>query len=902
MIASFVSGLGRLVVPFARTVAVGVVSLTAAVSSAQAQSNVLWNFGTTAAQATPSSGLPANVTGGAVTHGNNNGTTTLLTTVSVSSGYTGATGQYNAGAAARIGAYNAGTSAYFEFSLTPAAADQLTISSLQFGSRSTGTGPQAYAVRTSVDGFASSVASGTFLANSNWALHTPTLTSVTGGTGTPVTVRIYGFGGAGSPGTNVANWRIDDLRVTISTSGGGGSAPVVTGTSPLNGATGVPVNTGISMTFDQGVNVAPGWYSIVGSVSGAHAATVSGGPASYSLLPTAPFANGETVTVTLSAAQITDQATGTFNLSSDYVFSFSTVPAPQLRLIHEIQGSGATSPLVGQDVMIRGIVVGTFPGTAGLRGFFVEEEDADKDNNSATSEGIFVFDAAGTAPVSIGSLVSIGGRVTEFNGLTELTAPLSVTVEGMAPLPASTTLTLPATSLTSLEAYEGMRVTLPQQMFVTETFGLGRYGEFEISSGGILPIPTNVVSPGAPAIAQAQANELNRLVVDDGRAGENPDPTPFLFGGATPQENTLRIGDTVTGLEGVFTYQFGDYTVLPTVAPALVRSNPRTLVAAPRRTVRVVSANVLNFFNGNGAGGGFPTSRGADNATEFARQRAHIVASLVATNADVIGLIEMENDGFGATSAIRDLVAGLNVALPAGSGYAVVDLGGTIGTDEITCGFIYRPSRLTLVGAPAVNFNATFNRPPVAATFAATNGEKFTVCVNHFKSKGSSPSSGPNVDQGDGQSAWNLLRTQQANALVAWLATNPTGSADPDVLIIGDLNAYAKEDPIKIIESAGYVNALEILEGEGGYSYVFGGEAGHLDHALASPTLWRQIVAAQTWHNNSPEPTYLDYNLEFKSAAQRTVNNGPSNNGSTPWRASDHDPVIIDIKPGAPVR
>lgn len=240
--------------------------------------------------------------------------------------------------------------------------------------------------------------------------------------------------------------------------------------------------------------------------------------------------------------------------------------------------------------------------------------------------------------------------------------------------------------------------------------------------------------------------------------------------------------------------------------------------------------------------------------------------------------------------------------MPASSAYAVVDLGGTIGTDEITCGFIYKPGRVSLVGAAAVNLDPTFNRPPVAQTFAASNGEKFTVCVNHLKSKGSAPSSGANIDQGDGQGAWNVLRIQQANALAAWLANSPTGTVDPDTLIIGDLNAYAKEDPVTALLNAGYVNVLETLEGVGGYSYVFDGEAGHLDHALASPNLWRQIAGAFTWHNNSAEPVYLDYNLEDKSATQQAVNNGPANNGTTPWRASDHDPVIIDLKPGAPVR
>jgi hypothetical protein len=900
MIAILLAGLRRPTAPHARPFLVVALSLVATVC-VHAQTNVLWNFGTTAALATPSSGLPADVTGGGVTQGNNNGTTPLLTTVSVSSGYAGATGQFNAGAAARIGALNPATSAYFQVVLTPGAGRQLTISGLQFGSRSTGTGPQAYAVYSSMDAFAAPVASGTFLNNSTWILHTPAFASVTGPTGTPVTLRLFGFNGAGGAQANTANWRIDDLRLTLSTTAGPAPAPAVTNTAPADGATLVPVNTAISVTFNQPVTVQSGAFAISGSGSGLHSATVSGGPTTFTLTPFSPFLNGETVTVTAFAAQIADQATGLVNPASDYTFSFTTVPPTPFRLIHQVQGSGAASPLTGQDVTVRGVVTATFSGTGGLRGFFVQEEEADYDSDSTTSEGIFVFDASGSAPVSIGALVAVTGRVTEFNGLTQLGTPVSVSVQGTAPLPAATPLSLPVPAPTALETLEGMRVSLPQTLSVTDTFSLGQFGEVVVSSGGILPNPTNVAAPGAPALAQAAANRLNRLVIDDGRSPAYPDPTPYLFG-TTAEASTLRIGDTVTGVEGVLTFQFDDYTVQPTTPPAFVRAHPRTLPEPPRRSLRIASANVLNFFNGNGTGGGFPTSRGADTPAEFARQRAHIVTSLLATQADIIGLIEIENDGFGPASAIRDLAAALNAAQPASLAYAVLDLGGPVGTDAITCGFLYRPSRVKLAGSPAVNLAPVFDRPPVAQTFTAANGEKFTVCVNHFKSKGSAPSGGPDADQGDGQGAWNVRRTQQAAALTAWLATSPTGTTDPDTLIIGDLNAYAKEDPITTILNAGYVNILETLEGPGGYSYVFNGEAGHLDHALGTNSLWRQVVSAFTWHNNAAEPPYLDYNLENKTPAQQAVNNGPANNGATPWRASDHDPVIIDIKPGAPVR
>lgn len=185
-------------------------------SSAEAQlitSDAVWDFTTASPVVTPAN---ANVIISDISQGNNNGTTALLSNTSPSSGYTGASGGNNAGAAARVGSLNTGASgsAYFEVTFTPVAA--VIVNSLSFGSRSTGTGPQAYSVRTSIDGYASNAAAGTLTANSTWSLNTTALSGV--GFNGPVTLRIYGHNGAGSPGANTANWRIDDVTFNVSAS------------------------------------------------------------------------------------------------------------------------------------------------------------------------------------------------------------------------------------------------------------------------------------------------------------------------------------------------------------------------------------------------------------------------------------------------------------------------------------------------------------------------------------------------------------------------------------------------------------------------------------------------------------------------------------------------------------
>ncbi len=554
-------------------------------------------------------------------------------------------------------------------------------------------------------------------------------------------------------------------------------------------------------------------------------------------------------------------------------------------LIHTIQGSGAASPLDGQIHTIEGIVVGDFQTDVSINGFYVQEEDADADADPLTSEGLFVYYPAFAVDVSMGQRVRATGTVAEVFGLTELTAVSNVEVCGGTAVPTPLTLTLPFSSTTFLERAEGMSVTLSQTLTVNETYLLGRYGELVLSNGR-LSIPTNVVSPGLPAQNLLAQNLLNFLILDDGSTLQNPDPIIHPAPGLTAV-NTIRSGDTISGVSGVLTFSWSgsggtdNYRLHPTGVPTYTHTNPRTAVPAPiSGALRVASFNLLNYFNGDGLGGGFPTLRGADTLAEFIRQRDKTIPAILALDADIIGLMELEDDGYGPNSAIADLVDGLNAVAGAGT-YAYVDPGlPELGGDEIAVGLIYRPGVVTLNGVATTDTGAfaARNRQPLAATFTEVgSGELFTVVVNHLKSKGSPCDDGTaedpdNVfpddpDTGDGQGNCNLTRVIAATQLHTWLVTDPTGSGDPDFLIIGDLNAYAREDPITYLRTNGYIN-LEADINPGVYSYVFGAQAGQLDYALSSSSLTGQVVGATTWHINTDEPGVLDYNMEFKSAGQ----------------------------------
>ncbi len=576
-------------------------------------------------------------------------------------------------------------------------------------------------------------------------------------------------------------------------------------------------------------------------------------------------------------------------------------PANNITLIHEIQGSGTRSPMIYSNVTVEAIVVGDFQGRRALKGFFIQEEDTDVDNRSATSEGLFVYDPNGRTSVNVGDLVRVTGQVKEYYGLTEL-SKVSVTVLSRNnPLPAAVNIYLPLASRHALEQYEGMRVYLPQQLTVTENHNLGRYGEVWLSSGGRLMAPTHVALPGADAKAVRAANALNRILIDDGRFVQNPDPIIYPAPKLTAS-NSLRSGDTVTGVTGVLSYAYRHYRVEPTTTPNFVASNPRTRQPVDvGGRLKVAVFNVLNYFNGNGMGSGFPTSRGADTYKEFQRQRDKLISAITTMGADIIGLMELENDGYSNTSAIQDLVNGLNVAAPSGTSYAFIDPRlSKIGTDKIAVGLIYRVETVIAVGSATLldssvdgRYNDRKNRPTLAQTFEerATSG-RLTVAVIHLKSKGSRCNRIGDPDIGDGQGNCNLTRTRAAQAIVDWLATDPTNSGDADFLIIGDLNAYAMEEPITVIKNGGYTDLIDYFLGaSSSYSYVYNGEAGYLDYALASGNLLSQVTGITVWHINADEPRVLDYNMESKSANQLS-----NLYNAEPYRASDHDPLIVFIQ------
>lgn len=591
-------------------------------------------------------------------------------------------------------------------------------------------------------------------------------------------------------------------------------------------------------------------------------------------------------------------------------------------LISAVQGSGLDSPEVGNTVVIEGVVVGDFqnngmPDNGDLNGFFVQEEDADADGDPATSEGIFVYDPGSFIDVMNGDVVRVQGSVSEFFGMTQITVSNVLLCDGTATATPAT-VNLPVTSTDDLEAFEGMGVVFPQPLVIAEYFNFDRFGEIVLAApDGVTDRPfqpTAVFEPGSPeAAALADLNSRSRITLDDGRTSQNPDPALHPNGGIFDLTNTFRGGDIVQNAAGVLNYSFGLYRIQPTVGADYTPVNSRP--AQPDNvggSLQVATFNVLNYFTTLDDSGPIcgPTGdlgcRGADNAEEFVRQRTKIIAAISAIDADIVGLMEIENND----AAIQDLVTGLNDTMGAGT-YAYIDTG-AIGTDAIKVALIYKPASVTPVGSYAAlddpsftdpnNLGSPKNRPALAQTFQDnSSGGVVTVVVNHLKSKGSSCGAG---DDDPEQGNCNLTRTLAAQVLTDWLATDPTGSNDADFLIIGDLNAYDKEDPIDAFAAGAddtpgtaddFTDLVNQYVGEFAYTFVFSGQFGYLDYELASQPLGHQVTGATVWHINADEPDILDYDTSFKKDAQDALYEPNA------YRSSDHDPVIIglDLSPYA---
>ena len=268
------------------------------------------------------------------------------------------------------------------------------------------------------------------------------------------------------------------------------------------------------------------------------------------------------------------------------------------------------------------------------------------------------------------------------------------------------------------------------------------------------------------------------------------------------------------------------------------------------------------------------TGYGPDNESDHQKQRTKVSKALAKINADLYGFVEIEQ----GQSALEEIAADLSKNT--GRQFSYVNDGGYASGSYTKAGFVYCSDVLEPFGKIRENNTGVKQRKKTQAFVEKATGEKFLFSVNHFKAKSGS-GSGDNADKGDGQGTYNGDRVREAQSLLGNYEKDCIIYNDSDILIMGDLNAYAKEDPITTLREGGMTDLHRAFHADSSYSYMYRGQAGYLDHALCNSTLYPQVTGMVAYHINSDESDSYTYD---------------KSNDNTMFRCSDHDPVIVGLR------
>ncbi|HDY7676582.1 TPA: ExeM/NucH family extracellular endonuclease [Vibrio vulnificus] len=676
------------------------------------------------------------------------------------------------------------------------------------------------------------------------------------------------------------------------------------------------------------------------------------------------------------------------------------------KTIGEVQGEGYSSPLIESgytskdEYLVTGVVSAV--ATSLVKGFYLYDDNAD--GNVKTSDGVFVKTSGAVSKDMIGQQICVRAKVNEDYGMTTLlptgniwevknSTPVAVTPVKLERIDSDDD-----TFRSTLERLEAMPVVLVedmdaaegnQDMRVSRTFSFdysAKRNNMVIAYKRPNPQPNQDHVAGSDAAkAQTAQNKDYRIVVEsDEKPADGKIPYYPEFA-SDPHNNYIRINDSVVGMTGVLHYSYNEFRLIPTanVTKAnFVHNTPRTSSPVIKEsygddgfTIKVATQNVLNYFNSpyGGHDNQFGDNRGAESQQEFERQQAKIVEAIYGLDADIVGLMEVENNGFGDFSAIRELLEAINAKYYKENykdrfaresihnryvfvgfdknGDQVLDQFDTIGSDAITTGIIYRPSKVSVIagkvipmpwqdapmivdadGKPVVDGKGelaesgkNYQRNTVAATFRVLNtGKQLTVSVNHLKSKGSTcwdDYVGTKAVDNDAQGSCENFRVASTYHLGQEMA-----KIGGDQIVLGDMNSYAHEDPMLVLTSNptkkalkaadyikvgnkwqfngeqgpvitqtfGFINAVDYKTpaGETSWSYSYNDEVGSLDHLLITSSLKSRLVDAVDWHINAPESTLFDYSNKYKGGDSNEAN--PFYKADA-FRSSDHDSALVTI-------
>ena len=546
---------------------------------------------------------------------------------------------------------------------------------------------------------------------------------------------------------------------------------------------------------------------------------------------TTPQANR---TFTLNVTAITNATPGTLSatgtIQDDDVGAYA---------IHEIQGSGLASPIVGQRVQTSGNIVTAI----GPQGFWMQTPDNLADTDLLTSQGIYVFTS--TAPtVVVGDAVSLIATVTEYFELTELTSVsgLSVTSSGNtlpaaiefdATKPSPDPANLSCGTLSNLECFEGMRVNIAEGIVArgNQYFGTDTYGQVFVSAGP----ERSLRGPGT----------LNPLVPGVG----NPAAGAFLGNphifeldadalGAVPADTEIT-GGTRFSASGVLTFNFGDYDFLPTTFTVIEAATlPRPVPAGQGGAeLRIGAFNMLRLCDTLANTSSTCGDNGEPDAATLALKLARLsdYVGNVLELPDVLGVVEVEN------LAVLTELAG-KIALDHGVTYTAyleegndpggIDVGYLVRGDRIGNIVVTQLDKNEMWFDPDDNAMDTLNDRPTLRLEASFDDSPFAVLVVHPKSRScvdrptSSTCTQADVDRN------RLKRFNQAKSIAARVQELQLQDQDRPLLVIGDFNDYVASD--------GFVHITGLIEG------TYDNEANVVDlvgQNIVSPPLWNAVTS-----------------------------------------------------------
>ncbi|MBI4903881.1 MAG: lamin tail domain-containing protein [Acidobacteria bacterium] len=758
--------------------------------------------------------------------------------------------------------------------------------------------------------------------------------SATGTTSAPQTARntadVRAANGCTDTGNNTSDFAAVTNPVPRTTAsalnpcggGPGPTSPSGVGAASPNSIT-PPANTLLTVTVTPGANPTSTGITVTANLStinlsatqqffdNATNGDVTAGDNVFSFLAAVPntvTAGVKTLPATIQDAQA---RSGSANISLTILAPVSCSPTNN---IHDVQGNGNTSPLVGQAVAVEGIVTGRKS-----NGFFLQNPDNLTDADPATSEGVFVFTSAANLPATAvaGNQVCVAGTVQEFIPGSDPGSPPITEISSMTsfllintgnPLPTPVVLTAadtpPGGSIDVLERFESMRVRVNSLTVVGPTQGnTSEVNATSTSTGVFHGVITGVarpfreagvrlpdaLPPGSPASVTRWDANTEILRIDS-----------VSIGGPAID---VTSGATVAPLSGPLDYVQRAYTIAvePTagavVTGGIVSATP---VPAPvPNEYTIGSFNMERFFDTvNDPSIGEPTL----TATAFNNrlQKASLAIRNVMRSPDIIGVQEVEN-----LTTLQSVAGKLNddtvAAGQPNPGYIAFLVEGN-DPGGIDVGFLIKSARIETVSVTQIGKTDTYidpnngqpdllnDRPPLvlrAQAKLAGNvlSAPFLVIVNHLRSLNGID------DPADG----NRVRTKR-RAQAEFLANLIQGfqTAEPGIMIssVGDYNAFRVSDgyvdligtilgsptPASqvVLASADLVNPnltdlVDTLPPSQQYSYVFGGSAQTLDHALVSQSLLSRLTRFAYARNDA------DFPEAFRNDPNR------------PERLSDHD-------------